>query len=185
MWVAHNSTYWRSDFILRNLKFWFRDLGLECHWSLSFLTFSTILCSDISTCMSLYVSVCASSLQLNRQNRSLKRKSMMMLSHLSPETITQINLEDEEEEDGEDLNAASKVCLSPQCHATVSGTWCLQLLQVTVYCIHSSSHIETAKRLEAFIFYCCSNSDLNRKGFFRVWHFIIPILLQPVTIHGP
>uniref|UniRef100_A0A4W6EBM8 Shootin-1 n=1 Tax=Lates calcarifer TaxID=8187 RepID=A0A4W6EBM8_LATCA len=59
-------------------------------------------------------------LKLNRQNRSLKRKSMMMLSHLSPETITQINLEDEEEEDGEDLNAASKVCLSPQCHATVS-----------------------------------------------------------------
>ncbi|GLD62689.1 shootin-1, partial [Lates japonicus] len=58
--------------------------------------------------------------KLNRQNRSLKRKSMMLLSHLSPETITEINLEDEEEEDGEDLHAASKVCLSPQCHATVS-----------------------------------------------------------------
>uniref|UniRef100_A0A3B4VIE4 Shootin-1 n=1 Tax=Seriola dumerili TaxID=41447 RepID=A0A3B4VIE4_SERDU len=42
--------------------------------------------------------------KLNCQNRSLKRKSMMLLSHLSPDTITDINLDDEEEEDGEDLD---------------------------------------------------------------------------------
>uniref|UniRef100_A0A8D3B273 Shootin-1 n=1 Tax=Scophthalmus maximus TaxID=52904 RepID=A0A8D3B273_SCOMX len=61
--------------------------------------------------------------KLNRQNRSLKRKSMMLLSHLSPNAIAEINLEDdeeEEEEDGKDLNVASKVCLSPQCHTTIS-----------------------------------------------------------------
>uniref|UniRef100_A0A3B4VHD4 Shootin-1 n=1 Tax=Seriola dumerili TaxID=41447 RepID=A0A3B4VHD4_SERDU len=58
--------------------------------------------------------------QLNCQNRSLKRKSMMLLSHLSPDTITDINLDDEEEEDGEDLDATSKVCLSPQCQTTIS-----------------------------------------------------------------
>ncbi|KAM6998099.1 LOW QUALITY PROTEIN: shootin-1 [Tautogolabrus adspersus] len=56
--------------------------------------------------------------KLNRQNRSLKRKSMMLLSHLSPETITEINLEDEEEEESEEL--ASKVCLSPQCQTLIS-----------------------------------------------------------------
>ncbi|KAM6916545.1 shootin-1 [Xenentodon cancila] len=37
--------------------------------------------------------------KLNRQNRSLKRKSMMLLSHLSPETITEINLSDDEEDE--------------------------------------------------------------------------------------
>ncbi|XP_040906080.1 shootin-1 [Toxotes jaculatrix] len=63
--------------------------------------------------------------KLNRQNRSLKRKSMMLLSHLSPETLSEISLEDEEEEEeegggGEGLNAASKACLSPQCQATIS-----------------------------------------------------------------
>ncbi|XP_039995588.1 shootin-1 [Xiphias gladius] len=58
--------------------------------------------------------------KLNRQNHSLKRKSMMLLSHLSPKTIEELNLEDEVEEDGEDLNAASKVCLSPQCQTTIS-----------------------------------------------------------------
>ncbi|XP_067331882.1 shootin-1 [Channa argus] len=50
--------------------------------------------------------------KLSYQNRSLKRKSMMLLSHLSPETLTDINLE--EEEDGEDLHAAREVCLSSQ-----------------------------------------------------------------------
>ncbi|XP_019943879.2 shootin-1 [Paralichthys olivaceus] len=59
--------------------------------------------------------------KLNRQNRSLKRKSMMLLSHISPSTIAQISLEDEEEEeDGEDLNAVSMVCLSAQCQSTIS-----------------------------------------------------------------
>ncbi|XP_061600884.1 shootin-1 isoform X2 [Cololabis saira] len=37
--------------------------------------------------------------KLNRQNRSLKRKSMMLLSHLSPETLTEINLLDDEEDE--------------------------------------------------------------------------------------
>uniref|UniRef100_A0A672HZC9 Shootin-1 n=1 Tax=Salarias fasciatus TaxID=181472 RepID=A0A672HZC9_SALFA len=53
--------------------------------------------------------------QLNRQNRSLKRKSMMLLSHLSPETLTAIDLEDEDGDGDEEA-----ACLSPQCHATVS-----------------------------------------------------------------
>uniref|UniRef100_A0A3P9K357 Shootin-1 n=1 Tax=Oryzias latipes TaxID=8090 RepID=A0A3P9K357_ORYLA len=47
--------------------------------------------------------------KLNRQNRSLKRKSMMLMSHLSPETITEISLVDDEEE-GEDLDVNSKDC---------------------------------------------------------------------------
>ncbi|XP_041865750.1 shootin-1 isoform X2 [Melanotaenia boesemani] len=57
--------------------------------------------------------------KLNRQNRSLKRKSMMMLSHLSPETITQISLEDDEEE-GEDPDTDSQDCLSPRCRTIIS-----------------------------------------------------------------
>lgn len=62
--------------------------------------------------------------QLNRQNRSLKRKSMMLLSHLSPGAIAEINLEDDEEEI-EELHAASKVCLSSQCQTAITGTNCL------------------------------------------------------------
>ncbi|XP_041803065.1 shootin-1 [Chelmon rostratus] len=58
--------------------------------------------------------------KLNRQNCSLKRKSMMLLSHLSPETITEINLEDEEEEESEELHAPSDVCLDPQYQTTIS-----------------------------------------------------------------
>ncbi|XP_051279915.1 shootin-1 isoform X2 [Dicentrarchus labrax] len=59
--------------------------------------------------------------KLNRQNRSLKRKSMMLLSHISPETITEINLEDEEdEEESEELQVASNVCLSSQCQTIIS-----------------------------------------------------------------
>lgn len=58
--------------------------------------------------------------KLNRQNRSLKRKSMLLLSHLSPETITEINLEDEEEEECKVLQEASNFCLSLQCRATIS-----------------------------------------------------------------
>ncbi|KAG7229854.1 hypothetical protein INR49_012404, partial [Caranx melampygus] len=66
--------------------------------------------------------------KLNRQNHSLKRKSMMLLSHLSPDTITEISLEDEDEEgDGEDLDAASKVCTSPQCQTTISVSSCCEL----------------------------------------------------------
>ncbi|TNN30586.1 hypothetical protein EYF80_059263 [Liparis tanakae] len=70
-------------------------------------------------------SVVATAVSLNRQNRSLKRKSMMPLAHLSPETITEINLDDDEddddEEEGEELHAASDVCLSPLSQPTVSG----------------------------------------------------------------
>uniref|UniRef100_I3JRK1 Shootin-1 n=2 Tax=Oreochromis TaxID=8139 RepID=I3JRK1_ORENI len=51
--------------------------------------------------------------KLDRQNRSLKRKSMMLLSHISPETIADIDLNDEAEE-SEDLHASSQDCLSPQ-----------------------------------------------------------------------
>nr|XP_020482317.1 shootin-1 [Labrus bergylta] len=59
--------------------------------------------------------------KLNRQNCSLKRKSMMLLSHLSPETITEINLEDEkDEEEEEESDELAKVCLSPQCPSIIS-----------------------------------------------------------------
>ncbi|XP_037543888.1 shootin-1 [Nematolebias whitei] len=57
--------------------------------------------------------------KLKRQNRSLKRKSMMMMSHLSPETITEINLAEDEEE-GEDLGSASKICRSAICNTLIS-----------------------------------------------------------------
>ncbi|XP_072247686.1 shootin-1 [Leuresthes tenuis] len=57
--------------------------------------------------------------KLNHQNRSLKRKSMMLLSHLSPETITEINLVDDEEE-SEDPQAANVVGLSSYCHTLIS-----------------------------------------------------------------
>ncbi|XP_035256126.1 shootin-1 isoform X2 [Anguilla anguilla] len=40
--------------------------------------------------------------KLNRQNRSLKRKSMLYLSHLGPEVITEISLEDEDEQEPEE-----------------------------------------------------------------------------------
>ncbi|CAG6018196.1 unnamed protein product, partial [Menidia menidia] len=55
----------------------------------------------------------------DRQNRSLKRKSMMLLSHLSPETISEINLMDDEAE-GEEPQDPSGVCLSPHCHTLIS-----------------------------------------------------------------
>ncbi|XP_070697092.1 shootin-1 [Pempheris klunzingeri] len=60
----------------------------------------------------------ALAIKLNRQNRSLKRKSMMLLCHLSPETITEINLENEEEEEknSEDVHAVH-VC--PSCQTTM------------------------------------------------------------------
>lgn len=68
-------------------------------------------------------SPCLSLPQLNRQNRSLKRKSMMLLSHLGPDAVTDIDLDGEDEEgDGEGLDAAGGVCASPQCRTTISGT---------------------------------------------------------------
>uniref|UniRef100_A0A8C9ZWR7 Shootin-1 n=1 Tax=Sander lucioperca TaxID=283035 RepID=A0A8C9ZWR7_SANLU len=58
--------------------------------------------------------------KLNRQNRSLKRKSMMLLPLLGPEAIAEISLDDEEENESEELHAASMVCLSAQCQTTIS-----------------------------------------------------------------
>ncbi|XP_032397902.1 shootin-1 isoform X1 [Etheostoma spectabile] len=58
--------------------------------------------------------------KLNRQNRSLKRKSMMLLPLLGPDAIAEISLDDDEENESEELNAASMVCLSAQCQATIS-----------------------------------------------------------------
>lgn len=69
--------------------------------------------------------------KLNRQNRSLKRKSMMMMSHLSPETITEINLTDDEDE-GEDQGSASRACLSPISNTLISGTRFLSLSNTSV-----------------------------------------------------
>ncbi|KAM9808718.1 shootin-1 isoform 4-T4 [Syngnathus typhle] len=54
--------------------------------------------------------------KLNHQKHSLKRKSMMLLSQLGPGTISQIDLEDEDE--GEQLNAAN--CLSSVCQCKIS-----------------------------------------------------------------
>lgn len=78
-------------------------------------------------------------LQLDRQNRSLKRKSMMLLSHISPETIADIDLNDEAEE-SEDLHASSHDCLSPQCCTSTSGTVeskAYTVLTDLTYSIHS------------------------------------------------
>ncbi|KAL0964394.1 hypothetical protein UPYG_G00323250 [Umbra pygmaea] len=55
--------------------------------------------------------------KLNRQNNSLKRKSMMYLAHLGLETIAKINLEDEEE--GENTEDQAECCLS-QCQSTIT-----------------------------------------------------------------
>ncbi|XP_077437477.1 shootin-1 [Vanacampus margaritifer] len=59
----------------------------------------------------------ALAVKLNRQNRSLKRKSVMLLSQLSPAAISEINLEDEDEEVDE-LNASK--CLSTACQTKIS-----------------------------------------------------------------
>ncbi|KAM3605582.1 uncharacterized protein V6R79_001398 [Siganus canaliculatus] len=57
--------------------------------------------------------------KLNRQNRSLKRKSLMLLSHINPETVTSINLGDEEDDENEEL-PSGQVCLSAQCQTSIS-----------------------------------------------------------------
>uniref|UniRef100_A0A672HZS9 Shootin-1 n=1 Tax=Salarias fasciatus TaxID=181472 RepID=A0A672HZS9_SALFA len=92
--------------------------------------------------------------QLNRQNRSLKRKSMMLLSHLSPETLTAIDLEDEDGDGDEEA-----ACLSPQCHATVSACWtdvdvfAVSQLAVEEYeALQHSLDLERDLRTEAEIF---------------------------------
>lgn len=82
--------------------------------SLYFFFYSPIHTSFSPSLPSLY--------QLNRQNRSLKRKSMLLFSHLSPETIAKISLEDDQEEEEEGEDPGSKVCVSVQCQATISGT---------------------------------------------------------------
>ncbi|XP_038132754.1 shootin-1 isoform X2 [Cyprinodon tularosa] len=65
--------------------------------------------------------------KLKRENRSLKRKSMMMLSYLSPETIIDINLDEEEraadddEEEQEPLGSSNALCISACCSTAISG----------------------------------------------------------------
>ncbi|XP_023183760.1 shootin-1 [Xiphophorus maculatus] len=66
--------------------------------------------------------------KLRRQNRSLKRKSMMMISYLSPETIKDISLDEEEQaddeekvgEEEEEQESAATVCLSADCTTFIS-----------------------------------------------------------------
>ncbi|KAA8584145.1 hypothetical protein FQN60_015353 [Etheostoma spectabile] len=45
---------------------------------------------------------------------------MMLLPLLGPDAIAEISLDDDEENESEELNAASMVCLSAQCQATIS-----------------------------------------------------------------
>lgn len=64
---------------------------------------------------------------------------MMMISYLTPETIKNINLDEEEqavddeekpgndEEEHESLKSATTVCLSPYCNNLISGKWFVQL----------------------------------------------------------
>ncbi|XP_047206921.1 shootin-1 isoform X2 [Girardinichthys multiradiatus] len=70
--------------------------------------------------------------KLKRENHSLKRKSMMLISYLSPETIKDINLDEEEQtveneetradkkEEHEALDSAASVCLSSYCTSFIS-----------------------------------------------------------------
>ncbi|XP_038816425.1 shootin-1 isoform X3 [Salvelinus namaycush] len=58
--------------------------------------------------------------KLNRQNCSLKRKSMLYLAHLGPETIAEIGLEDEEEEEESGETQVEKECLSAHCQSTIT-----------------------------------------------------------------
>ncbi|CAB1343549.1 unnamed protein product [Coregonus sp. 'balchen'] len=60
--------------------------------------------------------------KLNRQNRSLKRKSMLYLAHLGPETIAEISLKDEEEEEEEESGdtQVEKECSSAHCQSTIT-----------------------------------------------------------------
>lgn len=109
-------------------RFNFIKYPLQHHETVFCVMLWEVFCSDSS---------CLSFLQLNHQNRSLKRKSMMLLSHLNPDTITKIHFEDEDEEDhGEDLNGASKMCISPQCQTTISG-----IRQISICSIYNMSHI--------------------------------------------
>ncbi|KAM6956609.1 shootin-1 [Aplochiton taeniatus] len=57
--------------------------------------------------------------KLSRQNRSLKRKSMMLLAHLGPESLAEINLgEEEEEEEGEEAKEGGNVQSSDEANFT-------------------------------------------------------------------
>ena len=47
---------------------------------------------------------------------------MLLLSHLGPETIAEISLDEEDDEGGSDVQEASMVCFSTQCQATILGT---------------------------------------------------------------
>ncbi|ROJ78931.1 Shootin-1, partial [Anabarilius grahami] len=56
--------------------------------------------------------------QLNRQNRSLKRKSMLYMSRLGADVIADINLDDEDEEDQQE--ESSGVCSSSHCQIVIT-----------------------------------------------------------------
>ncbi|KAF7704745.1 hypothetical protein HF521_021817 [Silurus meridionalis] len=55
--------------------------------------------------------------KLNRQNRSLKRKSMMYMAHLDANVIAEINLSDEEENHQEE---EAEICSSSHCQIVIS-----------------------------------------------------------------
>ncbi|KAK7142491.1 hypothetical protein R3I94_011990 [Phoxinus phoxinus] len=56
--------------------------------------------------------------KLNRQNRSLKRKSMLYISRLGADVIADINLDDEDEEEPQD--ESSGVCSSSHCQIVIT-----------------------------------------------------------------
>ncbi|KAG7462549.1 hypothetical protein MATL_G00185950 [Megalops atlanticus] len=58
--------------------------------------------------------------KLNRQNRSLKRKSMLYLSRLGPEVIAEINTEDEDEETSVESEQGTETCSSTHCQKIIT-----------------------------------------------------------------
>ena len=48
---------------------------------------------------------------------------MLLLAHLGPDTITEIHLQEEEEQkEEEDLQGADQECLLTKCQTTITGT---------------------------------------------------------------
>lgn len=74
---------------------------------------------------------------------------MLYLAHLGPETIAEIGLEDEEEEEESVDTQVEKECFSAHCQSTITGTEChpavpfptypqqlLQLVSIPLWLIH-------------------------------------------------
>ncbi|KAK3538089.1 hypothetical protein QTP70_029179 [Hemibagrus guttatus] len=57
--------------------------------------------------------------KLNRQNRSLKRKSMMYMAHLDANVIAEINLNDDEDEENREEEEPG-TCSSSHCQLIIS-----------------------------------------------------------------